>query len=425
MISAANSSTDGSIVAGDALSTIIRAPSNGSAPTTTVQANNLLSLAAFSTELSGFTISSPLVGSTSSGPINTSSFGLLVNNSDVLIDRNYFVDSGVGIGVNFGGPNALAPRIVSNAVVGNTTGLILNDVSTTTFRSGQPIQVANNDFAYNTTGFYQQTNTASPLVLSDVVNNIFWQNADRTSARNGVAIVANAPNRMTVRDNLFFGNGPSEAGNGDDTSNIGGGFNPSQLSPTGDALGNFTGDPRFVRPIDPRPEGQGPGNFFLGADYDLQSNSAAIDNALNSVAPARDFKNRTRVDIANVGRPGYGPADVGAFEFNGSVASGTTRALVLQGSETDSQGSDDGAVTLASAPSASFAAPSTSTPNTVANPKTVARSRALAVQAAAKEAKAARVAKAHQIAIVRRAAAQPSGPIAAARRFFTLSRKAK
>jgi len=412
LVSADPSSTDALVVPGNALRTVLRAPANGTAPTTTIQGDNLVSIPAFSTEVSGFSIASPLVGDSARGPINTGSFGMLLNNSDVLVSKNYVVDSGVGIGVNFGGANAVAPRFESNGIIGNTIGLLLNDVNTTSFRSGKPIELANNTFAFNNHGFFQQTNTAAGPVLTDVVNNIFWQNAAKPT-RSGNAIVTNAPNRMTVRNNIFSGNGPSDTNPADDTVGVGGGFNPGLLKTTPDALGNFTGNPSFVSPIDPRPEGQGPGNFFLGANYDLQANSAAIDVALASAAPALDFKSRGRVDIANVGRTGVGPADIGAFEFNGSttpggVTGGVTRAIVLTSSDANS----------------AFVSNST-TVGTVSSRSTTGATAAVTVAKPAAKATAKQNAKTRSRvnqevtdAVPNKPASKPTGPIAAARRFF-------
>src|SRR5205823_3305086 len=96
---------------------------------------------------------------------------------------------------------------------------------------------------------------------------------------------------------------------------------------TPDALGNFTGNPAFVFPIDPRPNADGPTAFNTGANFDLQASSKAIDaaNPTSSAdpanilaAPATDFLGRGRVRIAGKGFPGTGPADVGAFEYKGT-----------------------------------------------------------------------------------------------------------
>ena len=70
----------------------------------------------------------------------------------------------------------------------------------------------------------------------------------------------------------------------------------------------------------------------------------AIDNALPNFSPALDLLGRRRVDIPNVGFANRGPADIGAFEFNG------TPGAVLSGSAIASATPTGGLVKLASAP---------------------------------------------------------------------------
>ncbi len=324
LISVDTASFAGSLLPGNALDTIIRAPASSNA-TTTVTATNLISIPSFFTEIAGFSIASPLVGDAARGPINSGSVGISLVNSSILVDKDYFVDSGFGASVSYGGANAIAPRFEDDGFIGNIIGLNLADTSTTSFASGMPVEIANNDFAFNTFGIQQTTNTSSsgPL-LGDVVNNIFFENADLSGSRQGAAVFSNVANRLLLRANLFSGNGPSETLPGDDTLNVGNGFNPATLTSTPDANGNIYGSPRFVLPVDPRPGSSGgPGNFFLGANYDLQANSAAIDAAINSDAPALDFRYRGRIDIPNVGHTGFGPADIGAFEFAGTGGEGT------------------------------------------------------------------------------------------------------
>ena len=72
-------------------------------------------------------------------------------------------------------------------------------------------------------------------------------------------------------------------------------------------------------PTDPRPGSDGPANFFLDADFQLTGASAAIDNAWEATAVTTDFLGNSQVTIpgAGLGLAGYGPRDVGAFEFDG------------------------------------------------------------------------------------------------------------
>jgi hypothetical protein len=326
IVSAHPSSTDTNIVPGLALKTVIAAPFANGQPTVTISASNLVGLTNFATEVRGFSIASPLSGLSATSPINSGSIGVDVSNSDILLSRNIIITSGIGVRVSTFGASR-APRLVSNVIAGNITGVSVEDVggTTTSFLNGRGVILTNNDLVYNTTGLLVNGDSTGP-VLADVTSNIFWQNAERTILRAGSAITATNPGRVNVRNNLFSANGPSINSPADDTVGVGGTFNPALLSATPDGQGNFTGNPAFVSPLDPRPDGNGPGNFFLGANYDITSVSAAIDNANTQFTPATDFLFRSRVDIPGRGFAGTGPGDVGAFEFNGTggIASGAS-----------------------------------------------------------------------------------------------------
>jgi hypothetical protein len=319
LVSADPSSTDGNVVPGLALDTVIRpdAPTDGSRPIS-VMANNLVSVPSFQTEIRGFTIASSLAGDPVLGTIAPDSLGVYSINSDLLIDRNYIIDSQIGVAVVSQG-NSRAAQIVNNGIIGNVMGMWINDFrgEVTGFQGNAGVNtVLNNTVALNTQGLVLNTDSSGPTMV-DVVNNIFWQNADQTTFRNGSAITSNFANRMRVRYNLFSQNGPSSTSPADDTVNVGGGFSPALLTNLPDANGNLTGTVKFVNPIDPRPTSfSGPGNFYLAANYDLTNGATgAIDNALGSAAPSTDFRFRGRFDVPNVGFAG--PADMGAFEFNG------------------------------------------------------------------------------------------------------------
>ena len=125
--------------------------------------------------------------------------------------------------------------------------------------------------------------------MADIGNNIFWENHDLTPGRNGAAIAATTPNKLVVQGNLFSGNGPSETIQADDSDRRRRRLQPGRPRPTPDQFGNFTGNPAFVAPFDPRPGADGPGEFFQDANFDLTSASAAIDAALPCVRPALRF----------------------------------------------------------------------------------------------------------------------------------------
>ncbi|MBX6312577.1 MAG: hypothetical protein IRY99_06610, partial [Isosphaeraceae bacterium] len=253
LVSVDPASTDAQLLPGNALATIIRAPASVTgAPTTTISGANLISIPGFATEVSGFTIASPLVGDPARGPINAMSSGVFLVNSDALIDKNYIIDSGMGLIVAMTGAAAATPRIEDNGLIGNLIGLVINDAGTSSLAGGLPIEIANNTIADNTTGVALIAAAGTVPVLADIVNNIFWQNAELSPARTGTGILAVAPGRLTVRNNLFSRNGPSVTDPSDDAVGVGGSFNPAALGASPDPNGNLTGDPAFAFPIDPR-----------------------------------------------------------------------------------------------------------------------------------------------------------------------------
>ncbi|MFI5457180.1 MAG: Ig-like domain-containing protein [Isosphaerales bacterium] len=331
VLSADPSSTDGTVFTtstGDALSTIIRAPFQATAPVgtyATVSATGLESFAQLATEVAGFTIASPLVVDPANGFINPNAVAVLVSNSNILIDKDFIIDAGAGINVTTsvtsGGPTALTPQIENDGVIGNIEGVVIIDGGGTTSQTN-PVNLINNDFAFNTYGLVL-SNTATTPLQAYVASNIFWENHDQSLARPGYAIFSSNPGKVSLQNNLFSGNGASETSQANATNDLGNGFDPALLGPTAqDAennLGNFTGNPAFVFPIDPRPGSDGPATFFLDGDYQLTAVSAAIDNAWEATAITTDFLGNSQIKIAGAGLGviGYGPRDVGAFEYNG------------------------------------------------------------------------------------------------------------
>ena len=329
LYSAATTSTDLTVFTtstGDALSTIIRAPFGGSSSTgtyDTVTATGLQSFATFTTEIAGFSIASPLVTDPAQGTINPNSIGLNVTNSNLIIDKDYFVDAGTGILVTTSGASALTPSIYNDGIIGNVDGLYINDGGSTASTTS-PVNVINNTFAFNTNGLVLN-NTATTPSQAYVASNIFWQNHDQSNARNGLAIFSTNPGKSSLQNNLFSGNGASETSQANATNDLGNGFNPALLGPLAvnaqSNLGNFTGSPAFSYPIDPRPGSDGPANFFISADYELTKASAAIDNAWEATAIPTDLLGNPQLLIpgTGLGLPGFGPRDVGAFEYEGTT----------------------------------------------------------------------------------------------------------
>ncbi|HWE38007.1 MAG TPA: Ig-like domain-containing protein [Isosphaeraceae bacterium] len=348
LVSASFASTATTLVPGNALATVIRAPAATNGRTISVTGSNLISVPDFATEIRGFAISTPLVGDPATGTIDGNSIGLLLNNSNVLVDKNYFVDSGAGALFTTAPNNGPNPTFQDNVFAGNLAGLVVNDAANPS-QTRQLAFVVNNDFVFNTYGVEMVANANAPETL-DLASNIFWQNNDRTSAQNGTAIVATNPNPMTLNNNLFYlnhpGANPAAPTTAFETFNVVG-FDPSQLRATPDINGNFYGNPSFVFSVDPRPNFDGPARFFLNANFDLTLQSAAIDNALNVVAPATDLLSRGRVKVSGhgFGLPGYGPADVGAFEFAGTPPTGTgTGSGSSSGTGTGSSSSGPGGI---------------------------------------------------------------------------------
>ncbi len=205
-------------------------------------------------------------------------------------------------------------------IVGNVDGILINDAGSTPATTA-PVSVINDDFAFNTIGIYLQ-NTASTPLQAYIASNIFWENHDQTSARNGYAIESANPNMVNLRNNLFQGDGPSDSFTSDPsaTNNLGNGFSATALNNVlPDSQGNFVGRPAFVFPIDPRPGADGPANLFVSSNFDLTASSAAIDNAYEPTAIATDILGNSQVNLGDGwGLPNDGPRDIGAFEFDGT-----------------------------------------------------------------------------------------------------------
>ena len=314
LVSAAASSTDSNVVRGRAQSTIIRAPLTDSAAVTTVTGTGLAAAGTtLISEFSGFAVASPL-SNLATGQILPESVGLRLTNSSGFYSDNIFFDAGIGASVlpnEGGGANA---RFENNVFVGNLTGLFIDDRGNTN-AARQPVEVVNNDFALNNGGAVVVGNSDDAVpdpIAASFLNNIFWQNRDRETSSTELSLSV-FPGIATVRSNLF--------------SSADGltpflGFDPGQLGtiPNPSANANFIGDPAFIAPRDPRPGFDGPTVFLLDANFNIGGASAAIDAALDAAAPDTDALGRGRVDVANRNFPGLGPADIGAFEFQGTSA---------------------------------------------------------------------------------------------------------
>ena len=321
LVSADPTSTSAAVVPGNALQTVIRPSLAGAQGTLGVFGQNLTSLPGFPTELSGFTIDNEFISPAGISSVAAGTTGALLFNSDATIDKNYFILAKVGLGVvpvSGGGQNSL---IENNVFAGDGTGTSINATGNATASS--PVRFYNNTVAFNHVGLQNLSNPSPSRSTNtvDVGDNIFFQN-DRQQVGGGNAILATGINTTEVRYNLFFGNAGGSSSPANATSGIGNGFNPAALGATPDRYGNLSGNPAFKFAVDPRPQFNGPATFFLDANFDINSNSAALDRALASISPPDDLLSRSRLMDPDLG----GPTDMGAFEFQGagSPSTGTT-----------------------------------------------------------------------------------------------------
>ncbi|AMV39418.1 Ig-like domain-containing protein [Planctomyces sp. SH-PL62] len=234
LVSASSSSTDASLVPGNALKTIIRPAAAANA--ISVTATGLTAFtdpttgATLQTELTGFTIASSLLGDPAFGSTNQNSIGLLLTNSTMLVGQNYFINSGIGVLANTSSSAPGTSSFVNNGFIGNTTGVYLNDQGGTPTSSTH--YLVNNTFAFNTTGLWAQNSGTTGSNQAYVANNIFWQNHDQTPARGGLGIYSATPSHLILNNNLFSGNGQSDSLHWWAAYNAGNGFDLTKLGRT-------------------------------------------------------------------------------------------------------------------------------------------------------------------------------------------------
>ncbi|OJW22580.1 MAG: hypothetical protein BGO49_00940 [Planctomycetales bacterium 71-10] len=414
LVSAGVASTDTAVVRGDALQTIIRPAYSGGA--VSVYANGITAYydpatgASLQTLLQGFTIASSLIGDPALGFTNDNSIGLVLDNATMRVQDNYFINSGVGVYAKTSSSGTGTSSLVNNGFIGNTKGVYIDDAGGTP--PSATTYLVNNTFAYNTYGLWAQNSASTGSNQAYLANNIFWQNHDQSASRNGLGIYSATPNHLNLNNNMFSGNGQSDSLNWWAGYNVGNGFDLTKLGPNAtnaaSNLGNFTGWPAFVSPIDPRPGSDGPAQFYLSANFGLQQTSAAINNALASIASQTDFLgNYQNVNPTSRGLklPGFGPRDVGAFEF---IPTGTTSTTTTT---TTGTGAGSGSTTTTTTPTtttpvvtptpvptpAPTPAPAPApapAPTTPAARRAAARAAAAAAQAAARAARQAQQAAA-------------------------------
>ena len=164
-------------------------------------------LKAIESELAGLTISSSLVGNPASGPINPASIGLLSTDSTLLVDKDYFIDSGTGIDVvtTASGTVTQGPSLVNDAIIGNINGIVIADSGSGS--STPTTAVVNDTVAYNTIGMEANNDSSTSSDQAYIANSIFWQNHDQTIARSGYGIYSQTANHLLLNNNMFSGNG--------------------------------------------------------------------------------------------------------------------------------------------------------------------------------------------------------------------------
>ena len=331
LLSAASTSTDTAFTPGNPLSTIIYGNPLANSPffnatpgIVVVSASNIATIPGITTEISGFTILAPLLGDNVHGFLDGSSVGISLANANVLVDKNYIINAGLGVNIATSGTNVTGPQILSNVIAGNFVGVTLSDLGTTTF--AMPTQIINNTIASNTYGVFANSFLSS-TTHAYVLNDIFYNNHDLSTSRSGTGILAATANSVIVGASLFYGNGVSGAPSSNAIGTFN--FNPAFLSGIPDASGNLLGDPAFISARDPRPDGDTNAVFFNYANFDLTSRSPAINAALNSVAPATDILYRRPVAIPGKGFNGSGPASIGAFYYLGTGNSSTVVTIGL------------------------------------------------------------------------------------------------
>ena len=354
LLSANPTSTDTAFTAGSPYATLIYGVAT--AGSTSFSGNNITTVYitgtvnGIPTEVSGFSILSPLLGDVNLGSIDTTDVAVRAFNTNALIDRNIILNAGTGVFLSTAGANAPTSQLFDNLIIGNITGVGISD-SGSTSSIVSPFSVINNTIADNTIGLSNNTVTFNANEAY-VINNIFFSNHDLTTKRSGTGIASGRPDTLAVGNNLFYQNGPTNSASSNATGNFIL-FNPATLSATPDPLGNILANPYFAQPEDPRPNADTPAVFFNYSNFDLTSRSVAINAANNGLAPASDILYRTPVTIAGHGFPGTGPASIGAYYYGGKTgASGgigtifgsTTATSTSSGSGSSSSGGSSGTI---------------------------------------------------------------------------------
>ena len=182
----------------------------------------------------------------------------------------------------------------------------------------------NNDFAFNTIGLFLNNTATSRRSRPTSPATSSGRTTTRPTPATATRSSPTNPNKVTLQNNLFYGNGASDTDADQRHQRPGQRVQPGRAGHDSRGCqsnqGNFVGNPAFVFPIDPRPGSDGPANFFIDADFQLtvafggdrqRLGSHGDPDRLPGQLPGQDHRR-------GFGLPGYGPRDIGAFEFDGT-----------------------------------------------------------------------------------------------------------
>ncbi len=256
------------------------------------------------------------------------------SNSNITLDKDYIIDAGVGIaGDDVRQHGALTPQIYNDGIIGNIDGVRHQrrrrrpptiepgqcDQQRLRLQYGRPATWSNSA-STPAAGLRRQQHLLGeprPDARSQRLRHLLARTPTRSrcgttcSPATGPATPTSPTpptTWATVSTRPCWGRPPAAA-----ESN----------------LGNFVGNPAFVFPIDPRPGSDGPANFYIDAelpvDRSLRRRSTTPGKPQRS-RPTSWATPRSRSTAASV-LPGYGPRDIGAFEFDGTGGQRNRRQL--------------------------------------------------------------------------------------------------
>ena len=216
------------------------------------------------------------------------------------------------------GSGALTPQIEDDVIVGNINGVVDQRRRRGTPVGTTPVQIINDDFAFNTVGL-TLTNTAARRSRPTSPATSSGRTTTRPMPATGSRSTRPIPTRSTCRTTCSRGTVRATARRPTSPrpTTWATASTPAALnSTTPDSQGNFVGNPAFVVPDrSPARFGRTRRISSSDSDFDLTAASAAIDNAWEATADPTDILGNSQVKIADDGwgLTGYGPRDIGAY----------------------------------------------------------------------------------------------------------------